>query len=73
MAAYRIWIWYTPTMRTTLLPSLLSSLSHLSLPAIRQVPLWIALGLLLASLLHGYWLLSCILLVGVIMLFVLLQ
>jgi hypothetical protein len=42
-------------------------------PSWRHVTLWITLGLLLGALFHGYWRLACILFVGNVALFVLLQ
>jgi hypothetical protein len=41
------------------------------MPSLRQVILWIMLGLLLAAIFHGYWLLGCVLFVGIVALFVL--
>ena len=44
-----------------------------SAPPWRQIALWVAIGLLLASVMQGYWLISCIVLVGVIALLIVLQ
>ena len=49
------------------------TLLPLSGPPLRHVILWIALGLLLATVFHGYWRLFCVVLVGVIAWFVVMQ